>query len=84
MGMTEPKKNGTINRQSAISVGVVVLIIAAVVWIVSATTKTEAQIENVAEVVRNLDDDYVPRRELDQRLKNIEGSVERIENYLIK
>jgi len=83
--------NGTINKQSAISIGVVVIIIGAVVWIVSVTTNTSAKVDNMAGVVSTLDEKFIPRGELDQRLLNIEGGVERngdgiqeIKAYIIK
>ena len=85
MNGEEVKKiNGTINRSSAISIGVVVVMIGATFWIVSTMTNVQAKVQTVEETVQTLDDDFVPRRELDQRLMNIESTLIRIEKSIIK
>ena len=83
-GDQEKKFHSTINRSSAISIGLVVVIIGAAVWIASSTTRVQAEVEAVTKITSELNEDFVPRRELDQRLSNIEDSVLRIEKYIIK
>jgi len=78
------KLNSTINKSSAISVGVVIVIISATVWISSSMTKVQAEVTGVVETVSTLDEDYVPRRELELIVENIQESVVRIEKALVK
>jgi len=85
------KLNNTINKQSVISVGLMIIIIGAVITGTVFITKVRADVDNFGNEVVEIKSDYIPRGELDQRLMNIEegqkrlqSSFSRVEAYLIK
>jgi len=83
--MTDVNGNGVkIARGTYISVAVVAMLIGAVVYIVSGMTRIGSQVESQAAAIGRIDDNLVPRNEIDVRLQNIEGSVMRIERSLEK
>jgi len=80
MNGDEAKKlNNTINKSSAISIGVVIVIIAATWWMGTAMSSVQAEVGVNTKAVSTLDEDYVPRRELELIVENIQISVQRIE-----
>jgi len=68
-----------ITRHTGISIGVAVLVIGAVWFMAVSNTSIEAAVERNTEEVANLDDDFIPRGELNVRFMNIESSLKRIE-----
>jgi len=73
-----------INRHTGVSIGIGVIVIGAVWFMATSDASLEARVDNI-------NGDYMPRGELNQRLLNIEGdvletknAVAEIRNYLIK
>lgn len=90
-GEDAKKLNSTVNKSSAISIGVVIVIVGAT-WIISASmTSVRADVESVdgdvsalQETISALPEDYVPRRELELMVGNIEAAVLEIKKAVAK
>tara|TARA_Y100000310_G_C20113547_1_gene548230 strand:+ start:199 stop:486 length:288 start_codon:yes stop_codon:yes gene_type:complete len=95
MANGEVKKNGfstTMTKNSTISIGLVVLIIVVVIFIVRIEAQAQKNSFVISEhitspifhenIINKIDSNFIPRLELDQRLRNIEESMVRIEEKL--
>ena len=83
-GNDAKKLNGTINRHTGVSIGLIIALMGVVWWFATTNTRIEAAVESNTREVSTLNEDFMPRGELNQRLLNIEGGIERIEGYLLK
>ena len=82
--------NKSIGRNTAVSIGVVVSIVIGVAALATIIAKQGAVVEAHIDaplfhenMLERLENDYVQRGELNQRLLNIERSIMRIENVII-
>ena len=82
MNGDEAKK--LVSKHSYISIGLAIVLLGGVFVMTRQSTEVAAKVYEVDQRTLGLDEKFVPRREIDLRLTNIEGGIERIEKLITK